>query len=98
LSWFGPEVSGERAYLRRRIALDGLLPHLRWSSRRELSTACLICWRTGSQLGHCGIRLQRRKNQVLVRLRLQVRRSLHLRVMTIRTSMTLALRTMSSGS
>ena len=26
LSWFGPEVSGERAYLRRRIALDGLLP------------------------------------------------------------------------
>ena len=24
LSWFGPEVSGERAYLRRRIALDGL--------------------------------------------------------------------------
>jgi hypothetical protein len=23
LSWFGPEVSGERAYLRRRIALDG---------------------------------------------------------------------------
>ena len=26
LSWFGPEVSGERAYLRRRIALEGLLP------------------------------------------------------------------------
>ena len=26
LSWFGPEVSGERAYLRQRIALDGLLP------------------------------------------------------------------------
>jgi len=26
LSWFGPEVSGERTYLRRRIALDGL-PH-----------------------------------------------------------------------
>jgi CYTH domain-containing protein len=26
LSWFGPEVSGERAYLRRRIALDGLPP------------------------------------------------------------------------
>jgi hypothetical protein len=25
LSWFGPEVSGERAYLRRRIALEGLL-------------------------------------------------------------------------
>ncbi len=24
LSWFGPEVSGERAYLRRRIALEGL--------------------------------------------------------------------------
>jgi CYTH domain-containing protein len=24
LSWFGPEVSAERAYLRRRIALDGL--------------------------------------------------------------------------
>ncbi len=24
LSWFGPEVSGKRAYLRRRIALDGL--------------------------------------------------------------------------
>jgi hypothetical protein len=24
LSWFGPEVSGERAYLRRQIALDGL--------------------------------------------------------------------------
>ena len=26
LSWFGPEVSRERAYLRRQIALDGLLP------------------------------------------------------------------------
>ena len=26
LSWFGPDVSTERAYLRRRIALDGLLP------------------------------------------------------------------------
>ena len=26
LSWFGPDVSGERAYLRRRIALEGLLP------------------------------------------------------------------------
>ena len=26
LSWFGPEVSAERAYLPRRIALDGLLP------------------------------------------------------------------------
>ena len=26
LSWFGPEVSGARAYLRRRIALEGLLP------------------------------------------------------------------------
>jgi CYTH domain-containing protein len=26
LSWFGPEVSAERAYLRRRIALEGLLP------------------------------------------------------------------------
>ncbi len=26
LSWFGPEVSGKRAYLRRRIALEGLLP------------------------------------------------------------------------
>jgi hypothetical protein len=26
LSWFGPEVSGEGAYLRRRIALGGLLP------------------------------------------------------------------------
>jgi hypothetical protein len=24
LSWFGPEVSAERAYLRRRIALEGL--------------------------------------------------------------------------
>ena len=26
LFWFGPEVSGERAYLRQRIALDGLPP------------------------------------------------------------------------
>jgi hypothetical protein len=41
--------------------------HLRWTSPRELSTTCLICRRTGSQLGHCGSRLRRRKNQVPVR-------------------------------
>jgi CYTH domain-containing protein len=37
LSWFGPEVSGERAYLRRRIALEGLLP----ASEVELTEGAL---------------------------------------------------------
>jgi hypothetical protein len=66
LSWFG-----RRSVAGALTCAGGLLwmvcrRHLRWTSRKELSTACLICWRTGSQLGHCGIRRQCQKSQVLV--------------------------------
>ena len=98
LSWFGPEVSGERAYLRRRIALEGLpqapevdLTEGALNSVLDLLENGFTAWPLGSG---CSAGRTRCSSACGCR----VRRSLHLRVMTIRTSMTLALRTMSSES
>jgi CYTH domain-containing protein len=98
LSWFGPEVSAERAYQRQRMALDSLPAHLRSKSGARPSTASLMFWRTSSHPGRCRAKPMSQKSRPLINPCLRGSQSQFLRSTWIRTMMIPVLRMMSSGS